>query len=109
MDKVESKEQSEEQELKDDLSEFQLRSLDIDIAFYGTKLKKTKKNLSFKPEVFWLAFVGSWLISSLACFAVSLAIRKKATLIMLLFLDNFINFKFGAKCKLPIETAEPKH
>ncbi len=43
MDKVESKEQSEEQELKDDLSEFQLRSLDIDIAFYGTKLKKLKK------------------------------------------------------------------
>jgi hypothetical protein len=43
MDKVESKEQSEEQEVKDDLSEFQLRSLDIDIAFYGTKLKKLKK------------------------------------------------------------------
>jgi hypothetical protein len=42
-DKVESKEQSEEQKLKDDLSEFQLRSLDIDIAFYGTKLKKLKK------------------------------------------------------------------
>jgi|BarGraIncu01121A_1022015.scaffolds.fasta_scaffold299362_1 hypothetical protein len=43
MDKVESEEQSEEQEPKDDLSEFQLRSLDIDIAFYGTKLKKLKK------------------------------------------------------------------
>ncbi len=43
MDKLESEEQSEEQVLKDNLSEFHLRSLDIDIAFYGTKLKKTKK------------------------------------------------------------------
>lgn len=44
MDRTESEEQSDEQVSKDDLSEFHLRSLDIDIAFYGTKLKKTKKN-----------------------------------------------------------------
>lgn len=44
MDRTEIEEQSEEQVSKDDLSEFHLLPLDIDIAFYGTKLKKTKKN-----------------------------------------------------------------
>jgi hypothetical protein len=43
MDRTESEEQSEEQVSKDDLSEFHLRSMDIDIAFYGTKLKKLRK------------------------------------------------------------------
>ena len=58
MDKVESEEQSEEQESKDDLSEFQLRSLDIDIAFYGTKLKKLKKTWVFNLKFFgWLFLV----------------------------------------------------
>jgi hypothetical protein len=44
MDRTEIEEQSEEKVSKDDLSEFHLLSLDIDITFYGTKLKKTKKN-----------------------------------------------------------------
>lgn len=43
MDRMEIEEQSEEHILKDDLSEFYLLSLDIDIAFYGTKLKRTKE------------------------------------------------------------------
>ena len=43
MDRMEIEEQSEEHILKDDLSEFHLLSLDIDIAFYGTKLKRTKE------------------------------------------------------------------
>lgn len=43
MDRTEIDEQSEEQVSEDDLSEFQLRSLDIDIAFYGNKLEKLKK------------------------------------------------------------------
>lgn len=43
MDRTEIDEQSEEQVSEDDLSEFQLRSLDIDIAFYENKLEKLKK------------------------------------------------------------------
>ena len=44
MDRTEIEEQSEEQVSKDELSEFHQLSLDIDIAFYGTKLKKTRKD-----------------------------------------------------------------
>lgn len=43
MDGTEIDEQSEEQVSTDDLSEFHLRSMDLDIAFYGTKLKKLRK------------------------------------------------------------------
>lgn len=44
MERTEKEEQSEEQISKDDLSEFHLRSMDLDIAFYGTKLKKLRKD-----------------------------------------------------------------
>ncbi len=44
MDRTEKEEQSEEQVSRDVLSEFQLRSMDLDIAFYGTKLKKLRKD-----------------------------------------------------------------
>jgi len=43
MDRIEIEGLSEEKVLKDHRSEFYLHSLDIDIAFYGTKLKKLKK------------------------------------------------------------------
>lgn len=44
MERTEKEEQSEEQLSKDELSEFYLRSMDLDIAFYGTKLKKLRKD-----------------------------------------------------------------
>jgi hypothetical protein len=43
MDRTEIEEKSEEEVSTDEPSEFHMRSLDIDIAFYGTKLKKQKK------------------------------------------------------------------
>lgn len=44
MDRTEKEEKSKEQVSGDDLSEFHLRSMDLDIAFYGTKLKKLRKD-----------------------------------------------------------------
>jgi hypothetical protein len=43
MDRIEIEGQNKEQVIKDYLSEFHLRSLDIDIAFYEAKLKKLTK------------------------------------------------------------------
>lgn len=44
MDRTEIEEQNEENVSCDEPSEFHMRSLDIDIAFYGNKLKKQKQN-----------------------------------------------------------------
>jgi hypothetical protein len=44
MDRIKIKGPNEEEILKDHPSEFYLRSLDIDIVFYGNNLKKLTKN-----------------------------------------------------------------
>lgn len=44
MHRIEIEGQNKEQVFKDHISEFHLRSLDIDIASYVTKLKKLTKN-----------------------------------------------------------------